>query len=65
MAIDEAAILRLAKELAKQDGFAWELEWKPPLPKYSKIILLSVLSEGERCKYLARAREELTRGDFG
>jgi hypothetical protein len=57
--VDNAAIEKRAKELCEQDGFVWDVEWKLPLPKYSKIVLRPVLKEEERHKYLARAREQL------
>jgi hypothetical protein len=57
---DEAKILRRAKELCEQDGFAWEMEFGPRPPKYSPIMLQPVLlDDAARDKYLARAREQL------
>ena len=40
MATDQAAILKRAKELCEQDGFAWELDYAPPtgepvIPRWS------------------------------
>ena len=57
--LDEAEILKRAKKLCEQDGADWDLEFKPPLPKYSKIPLRPVLDEARRSEYLARAREQL------
>lgn len=57
--IDEAAILKRAKQLCEQDGFEWELEFKRPLPKYTPIRCRPILDEQGRRKYLVRAQEEL------
>ncbi len=53
---NEAAVLERAKKLCKEDGF---LEFKMPLPKYSKVVLRQVLEREARQKYLAHARQEL------
>jgi hypothetical protein len=57
--ISEAAVLKRAKDLCKQDSYEWELEFKPVLPMGTKIILKPILKEVERTEYLARAREQL------
>ena len=59
--VDEAAILRLAKALCKQDGKNWALEFAPRLPPGTKIDLIPFLDEDGRQRYLARAREQLAR----
>jgi hypothetical protein len=56
MAVDEAAILKRAKELCEQNGTAWDLDYSPAKPGV-KIRL--ALNEAGRREYLARAREEL------
>jgi hypothetical protein len=53
--VNEPTIEELAKKLAEQDGFEWELQYKMPLPKYSKRALRPHLDE----KVRQRAREEL------
>jgi hypothetical protein len=57
--INEAEVLKRAKELCKQDGYEWEVEFKPILPMGTKIILKPILKEAQRTGYLARAREQL------
>jgi len=52
---NEAAVLERAKKLCKEDGFEWDLEFKMPLPKYSKVVL----EQEARQKYRAHARQEL------
>jgi hypothetical protein len=59
--IDDAAILRRAKELARQDGNDWQYEFKPPLPPGTKIPLRPALDAAGQQGYLAVAREQLTR----
>ena len=61
MATDQAAILKRAKELCEQDGFAWELDYAPPTGE--PIIPRVTLSEEARQQYLARARAELRAGN--
>jgi len=58
--IGEAAILRRAKELARKDGWDWQLDFQVDLPP-GDIPLRPVLDEAGRQKYLARAREQLAR----
>ena len=58
--INEAAILRRAKALCKQDGKNWAFEFTPLLPPGTKIGQ-SFLDEAGRREYLARARDELAR----
>jgi hypothetical protein len=55
--IGDAAILRRAKSLCKQDGKNWALEFTPP--QGTKIGLIPFLDEAGRREYLARAREQL------
>lgn len=57
--IDEAAILKRAKTLCEQDGYDWEIEFRPPLPMGTKLKLKPFLDEEGRRGYLARAREQL------
>ena len=57
--INEAAILRRAKALCKQDGKNWASEITPL--EGTKIGLIPFLDEAGRREYLARAREQLTR----
>jgi len=63
MATDEAAIVKRARELCKQDGFAWDLEYEHPSAE--PVIPGIILSEESRQQYLARARAELTSPDRG
>jgi hypothetical protein len=56
--INEAAILRRAKALCKQDGKNWAFEFAPLLPPGTKIG--QSFLDGRR-EYLARARDELAR----
>jgi hypothetical protein len=58
---NNAAAERLAKELCRQDGNEWEMEWKLPLPPGAKPTLKPILDEAGREKYLVRAREQLAR----
>jgi hypothetical protein len=62
---NDAAVERLAKELSRQDGNEWEMEWKLPLPSGAKPTLKPILDEAGREKYLVRAREQLMRGSGG
>ena len=57
--IDEATISKRAKKLCEEDGYDWDLEFKPAPPMGTKIKLKPFLDEAGRRKYLARAREEL------
>jgi hypothetical protein len=57
--INEAAIINRAKKLCEQDGYDWDLEFKPPMPMGTKIRLKRFLDEAGRRKYLERAREQL------
>ena len=61
--ISEAAIEKLAKELAGQEGFEWQIEFKPPGPPGTKIDLKPILEEAGRDRYRARARQRLGRGN--
>lgn len=59
--IGEAAILRRAKDLARQDGNEWQLEFKPPLPPGTRPPYRPVLDDAGRESYLSLAREQLRR----
>jgi hypothetical protein len=59
MPFNEATILDYAKELARRDGFEWELEYKMLLPDGVKSPFRPLLNEEDKQKYLARARDEL------
>jgi hypothetical protein len=61
--ISEAAVGRLAVELALKDGFAWQLEFLPPSRLGTKIEgrPLTILDEEGRQKYRALARQQLER----
>ena len=59
MAIDEAAVLKRARELCERDGFAWDLEYPPP--GADPIIPGVTLGEEARQQYLERARAELSK----
>jgi hypothetical protein len=61
MAVDNAAVLKRAKELCEQDGYAWELDHT--VPSAEPIIPRITLSEEARQEYLTRARAELGVGD--
>jgi hypothetical protein len=54
--VDKTAILKRANELCEQDGFVWELTYKPEpnLPRRP-------LNERQRQEYLARAEAEVSR----
>jgi hypothetical protein len=58
-------VLERAKQLCEEDGFEWDVEFKLPLPKYAPRRLRPILDEEGRCKYLARAREELHKESGG
>ena len=57
MAVDEGTVVKRAKALAEQDGFAWELTMDPPKP--GKVEGKRLLDDARRQEYLARARAEL------
>ena len=57
MATDQAAILKRAKELCEQDGFAWDLDYARPTGEPVS------LTEEARQQYLARARAQLRAGN--
>jgi hypothetical protein len=57
--VNEWAILKRAKELCEQDGYEWQLDYKPAPPMGTKIKLKRFLDEAGRSGYLARAREQL------
>jgi hypothetical protein len=56
--IDEAAVLKRAKELCDQNGTLWDYE---PTPVRPGTKLKPTLDETGRQEYLARAREQLAR----
>jgi hypothetical protein len=59
--IDEAAILRRAKELCTQDEFAWELDFTVPYPRAGHLRGSLYPNEERRQHYLALARAEMTK----
>jgi hypothetical protein len=54
MPVDEAAIQKRANKLCEQDGFVWELTYKPEPNRPQRP-----LNERQQQEYLARARAEL------
>lgn len=54
---DEVAVERRARELAEQDGYTWELIYKPVIPG-APIKPQRYLSEERKQEYRARARAE-------
>jgi len=56
--ISEAAILKRAKALCKQDGKNWDFPFTPSLPPQTKIGKFFLDEEGRR-EYLGRARQHL------
>jgi hypothetical protein len=56
--INDAAVERLAKELAEKDGFEWQLEFKLPLPPGAKRVSPRILDDTGRERYLTLAREQ-------
>lgn len=54
----DAAVERLAKNLAEKDGFEWQLEFKPPLPPGTKLPLRPILDDAGRERYRTLAREQ-------
>lgn len=59
--ITDAVVERRARQLAEQDGKAWQLEYAPVKPPGAKIELKPVLDAEGQAQYLARAREQLAR----
>jgi hypothetical protein len=59
--IGKTAILKLAKALAEQDGYAWELDLATPfLDSYAPIrVQAFLLSEERRQQYLSRATADV------
>jgi hypothetical protein len=56
---DNAAVLKRAKAIANDDGFAWELDFgEPGLPR-AKVRGQHFLSKDRQEEYLERARLEL------
>lgn len=58
---DEQAVERRAKELAEQDGYTWQSEFKPIIPG-APIRPRRLLTEDRRKEYVALARAELREG---
>jgi hypothetical protein len=56
--VTEAEIEKRAKELATQDGYSWELEFRPVQPG-AMVEPQRYLSDERRQQYLDRARAEL------
>lgn len=56
--ISDAAVERLAKKLAEEDGFEWQIEFKLPLPPGAKLALRPILDDAGRERYLTLAREK-------
>lgn len=56
--ISEAAILKRAKALCKQDGKNWDFAFTPSLPPQTKMGKFFLDEEGRR-EYLRRARQHL------
>jgi len=59
---DETAVEKQAIELAEKDGFAWQLDFKPVIPR-APIRPQRFLSDDRRQEYLARARAPLRKGN--
>jgi hypothetical protein len=57
--VSKAAIERLAKTLAENDNFEWQLEFKLPLPSGAKRRYRPLLDEAGRERYRTRAREQI------
>jgi hypothetical protein len=57
--VGETAIRRRAFELAEQEGYAWQLEYRQPAGRYEQIKMCPVLDDEGRQRYLDRARAEL------
>ena len=57
--VNEVAILKRAKELCEQDGFASELNFVTPSARYAPIKPQPYLSDERRQQYIACARAEL------
>lgn len=55
--LDEAAILRRAKELCERDGNLWEAEARSY--QFGAPMRGRILDDTDRADYLARARQEL------
>jgi hypothetical protein len=63
--MSDAAVERLAKNLAEKDGFEWQLEFKQPLPPNTKPLLRPILDDAGRERYLTLAREQCDQGKRG
>ena len=57
---DDAAVEKRARALAEQDGYAWELTYKPVVPG-APIKPQHFLNEDRRQEYMAQARASLRR----
>jgi hypothetical protein len=56
---ENKAVLELAKALAKDDGFLWELDFGAPGMPRAKLRGQHFLSKDRQHEYLERARTEL------
>jgi hypothetical protein len=56
---DQAAVVKRAKALAKQDGFTWELDFDVPSAPGSPLRGQHFLSKDRKQEYLERARADL------
>jgi hypothetical protein len=56
--MSDAAVETLAKKLAEKDGFEWQLEFKPPLPSGTKLLLRPILDDAGRERYRTLARKQ-------
>ena len=54
--IDDAAILKRAKQLCEQNGTLWETDYRPANRRARERV---ALDEAGRREYLMRAREQL------
>jgi len=63
--ISDAAVERLAKKLAEKDGYEWQLEFKPPLPRGTKLPLRPILDDAGRERYRSLARQQCDEGEQG
>jgi hypothetical protein len=57
--IDEASVLKRAKELCEQDGYVWELTFKTEPNRPQRLA-----SDKLRQEYLLRARAQLRKDHF-
>jgi hypothetical protein len=57
--LSEAAVLKRAKALAKEDGFTWELDYEVPGALRTPLRGQHFLSKDRQQEYLERARVNL------